>query len=466
MLQTESTLLNGKKKIHFIGIGGSGTFPLAQILQSQGFEISGSDNNETDTLEAERQLGMRVILGQRPENIEGAEVIVYTAAVMEDNPELIAARQSGLPVLERAELLGLLTQRYENCICVSGTHGKTTTTALLTHILYLAGVDPTAVIGGKLSTIGGSGRAGKSPVMTCEACEFEDHFLRLSPDISVILNIDADHLDYFGSLENIIKSFHRFASQTSRALLVNGDDRNSLQAVQGIEKDIVTFGFGDKNDYYAQNITQEGGVRSSFDLMHRGDSLGRVQLNIPGRHNVLNTLAAIAAARQVGVPVEEILRHIASFHGAGRRFEVLGEVGGITIADDYAHHPAEIEVTLQAAKQMDFREIWAVHQPFTYSRTKMLLDDFARVLSIADHVVLSEIMGAREKNTYNIYTKDLADKIEGSVWFPTFEGMADYVMSHAQPGDLVITLGCGDVNKCAKMMLQRRPQALKEKEPV
>lgn len=458
-MQRGKDILEGKKHIHFIGIGGSGTYPIAQILQSQGFTISGSDNNETDTLEAERRQGMQVMLGQRPENIAGADLIVYTAAIMEDNPELIAARQSGLPLLERAEMLGLLTQRYSDCICVSGTHGKTTTTALLTHILYLAGVDPTAVIGGKLSTIGGSGRAGQSSVMTCEACEFEDHFLRLSSDISIILNVDADHLEYFGSLENIIKSFHQFARQTTRTLIVNGDDRNTLQAVQGVEKEIITFGLESKNDYYARDIQQKGGVRSVFTLMHRGEALGQVELNIPGRHNVLNTLAAIVGALQVGVPVEEAIRHTASFHGAGRRFEVLGQVNGVTIADDYAHHPAELEVTLQAARQMDFRQVWAVHQPFTYSRTKLLLEDFARVLSQADHVVLSEIMGAREKNTYHIYARDLAEKIEGCVWFPTFEEMADYVLTHAQPGDLVITLGCGDVNKCAHMMLTRQPPA-------
>ena len=445
----------GVKHIHFIGIGGSGMFPLVEILHAQGYYITGSDNNESDILTLVRKLGIPVYMGQRAENIEGADMIVHTAAIMADNPELIAAKASGKPVWERSRLLGVVTSWYDNCICVSGTHGKTTTSALLTQILMGAGLDPTAVIGGKLPAIGGYGRLGKTDIMVCEACEFVDTFLKLHPDISLILNIDADHLDYFGTLENVIKSFRNFAQLTSSTLIVNGDDPNTMKAVEGLDKEIITFGLEESNDYYARNIVQHSGVKCSFDLMYRGEKLTTIDLKIPGRHNIYNAVAAAAAAITVGADPKLVAEHAALFGGAGRRFEVLGERQGVIVADDYAHHPAELEATLTAAKEMDFKRVWAVFQPFTYSRTAMLLDDFARVLQIADKVVMSEIMGSREVNTYNIYTKDLAEKIPGSVWYNTFEEMADYVIQNAQPGDLVITLGCGDVYKCARMILGR-----------
>ena len=453
MTHIDDTILAGKHHIHFIGVGGSGMFPIVQILLSQGYAISGSDNNPGETLDAEQAMGVTVYMGQRPENLKGAELVVYSAAIMEDNPELVAARQMGVPVVERSEMLGLLTRHYTDCICVSGTHGKTTTTAMLTQILYGAGLDPTAVIGGKLPAIGGSGRAGSSSIMTCEACEFVDTFLHLAPDYAVILNVDADHLDYFGTLENIIKSFHKFAGMATKAILYNGDDPNTCKAVEGLDQPKTTFGWREDNDFYPANIVQKGGVKCGFDLMCRGENLGHIELNVPGRHNILNAVAAAAAALAVGATPAQIQEHLPQFRGAHRRFEVLGQVNGVTIADDYAHHPAELKVTLEAAKEMDFNRVWAVFQPFTYSRTALLLEDFAKVLPIADRVVLSAIMGAREVNTYGIYAKDLADKIPGCVWFETFPEIARYVIQEAQPGDLVITLGCGDVYKCAHMML-------------
>ncbi|WP_368233790.1 UDP-N-acetylmuramate--L-alanine ligase [Anaerotruncus rubiinfantis] len=452
----DGKILKNAKHIHFIGIGGSGMFPIVQILHGQGYHITGSDNNETDTLAFERDMGIEIFLGQRAENIKGADLIVYTIAIMDDNPELIAARESRVPLVERAELLGYLTSLYENCICVCGTHGKTTTTAMLTQVLMQSGLDPTVFIGGKLPLIGGSGRTGKSEHMVCEACEFKDHFLQLFPDVAVILNVDADHLEYFKTLDNIIKSFHRFAQMATKAVIVNGDDVNSMKAVEEVcGKPIVTFGWGEKNDYRPADLVMSRGAQSTFTLYERGQSLGTFTLNIPGRHNVLNAAAAAAAARMAGAPLEEIRAHLAEFHGAGRRFEILGRPRGVTIADDYAHHPAEIAATLKAAKEMPFQKVWAVFQPFTYSRTKILMDDFAKALSIADEVVMSEIMGSREKNTEGVYTSQLAEKIPGSVWFPTFQEMADYVMGRAGEGDLVITLGCGDVYKCAKLMLNK-----------
>jgi UDP-N-acetylmuramate--alanine ligase len=385
-------------------------------------------------------------------------MVVYTAALLPDNMELLAAKAQGIPVWERSLMLGYVTGRYENCVCVSGTHGKTTAAALLTQILLGAGLNPAAVIGGKLPLIGGNGRAGDSELMVCEACEFKDTFLDLSPAISIILNIDADHLDYFGTLENIVASFRKFARITARALIVNGDDGNACKSVEGLEeegKSVVTFGLQPHNTHYAQNIIHHPGVRCSFDWMSEGKRLCTVNLSIPGEHNICNALAALAAATMLGVSPETAALHAASFTGAGRRFEVLGERDSVTIVDDYAHHPAELTATLKTAKEMRFNRVWAVFQPFTYSRTSMFLDDFAEALSIADRVVMSEIMGAREVNTYDIYTKDLAAKIPGSVWFPTFEEIAGYVVANARPGDLVITLGCGDIYKAAKMMLAK-----------
>ena len=362
-----------------------------------------------------------------------------------------------MPTIERADLLGLVTSWFDSCICVCGTHGKTTTTALLTQMLMECGMDPSAVVGGKLPAIGGSGRLGSSDIMTCEACEFEDHFLKLHPDIAVILNVDADHMEYFKTMDHVIASYHQFAQMATKAVIYNGEDANACKAVEGVAgKKMLTFGMGENNDYYPKNIVHTDGRHTRYDLYCRGENLGTVLLNVPGDHNILNSISAIAAAIEVGCGVQQAIVSASVFQGAGRRFEIMGENKGVTIADDYGHHPAEIEATLKAAKAMDYRAVWAVHQPFTYSRTAMLLDDFARVLQIADHVVLSEIMGSREKNTYNIYAKDLADKIPGCVWFETFEEISAYVMSHAQPGDLVITLGCGDVYKCAKLMLHQK----------
>ena len=452
--------LENKRHIHFIGIGGSGMFPLAQILHAKGYYLTGSDNNETDTLQMVREMGIPVTLGQKAENIEGADLIVHTAAIMPDNPELIAARKSGVPTIERSVLLGEITAHYSDAVCISGTHGKTTTTSMTTQILLDAGIDPTCVIGGKLPAIHGSGRVGKSPVMVCEACEFVDTFLKLYPDIAVILNIDADHLDYFKTMENLIASFRKFAEKAAKVLIVNGDDLNTQKAVSGLDKRILTFGYAPTNDYYPKNIVHVDGVTLSFDLCRKEEVLTPITLHIPGDHNILNAIAACVASHEAGATWEQCAAGLNAFHGAQRRFEVLGKIGGITVADDYGHHPTEIEATLKAAKALPFKRVWAVHQPFTYSRTATLLDDFARVLSHADFVVLSEIMGSREKNTYNIYAKDLAAKIHGCVWFPDFPEIADYVVKNARPGDLILTLGCGDINKCAHLIVEK----LKEKE--
>lgn len=449
---TEETLKQ-YHNLHFIGVGGSGMFPLVQILLAQGHSISGSDNNPGDTIDQERAMGVHVTIGHDATNVQTADAVVYSAAIMQDNIELVAARERGIPIIERSEMLGLLTRRYNNCVCVSGTHGKTTTTSMITYLMLASNLDPSAVIGGKVNAIGGSGRAGLSQNMVVEACEFVDTFLHLSPDIAVILNIDADHLDYFKTLDNIIRSFHRFCELTSRTIIYNGDDENSYKAVESINKQLISFGLSDKNNYYAENITWKNGSRCDFDLMKNGKKVTALQLNIPGQHNVLNAVAACAAALEAGAKPEKLAEGLSAFTGAHRRFEILGTINGVTIADDYAHHPAELAATLKAAKALDYNSVWAVFQPFTFSRTAMLLDDFAKVLPIADHVVMSAIMGGREVNTYGITTEDLAVKIPGSVWFETFDEIAEHVLANAQDGDLVLTLGCGDVYKCAKLML-------------
>lgn len=463
------SILEGKKHIHFIGIGGSGMYPLAQILHAKGYFLTGSDNNETETLQAVRNMGILVTLGQRAENIEGADLIVHTAAIMADNPELIAARASGVPVLERSELLGIVSSWYDNAVCVSGTHGKTTTTSMLTQILVEAGLDISAFIGGKLPIIHGSGCAGSSDIFVCESCEFVDTFLKLYPDTAIVLNIDADHLDYFGTVENIIKSFHKFCTMATRAVIYNGDDANTLKAVAGLEnKALISFGYGEQNDYRAVEV-QHQPAGTSYTVLKNGEELGRIDLQVPGEHNVLNSLAAVAACDGLALPFAQIRKGLADFRGAGRRFEIKGVVNGITIADDYAHHPTELTVTLRAAKEMDYKRVWAVFQPFTFSRTVQHLEEFAEALSIADIAVLTDIMGSREKNTWNIYTRNLAEIMDNAVWFPqdetveytderkyqNFDDVCNYVAEHAQEGDLVLTMGCGDINKVAKLLLER-----------
>lgn len=448
-------LLREKNKVHFIGIGGSGMCPLAEILHSWGYEITGSDNNTGDNIDKLRSMGVKVILGQKPENIEGAEIIIYTSAILETNPELIAAKNSDIPCFERNKLFGAITRKYANCIGVCGTHGKTTVTSMLSQVLIMAEKDPTAVIGGRLPLIDSHGRAGKSDLMVCEACEYQAHFLELSPDVALILNVDEDHLEFFKNLDNIIKCFTDFSLLTTKALIYNGDDVNTLKAVEGVEREKITFGLKNTNDYYAENITYNRGAFAEFDVMSKNEKIAHLALSIPGEHNIVNALGAFAAAVYAGCTYDECKNGIESFSGAGRRFEVLGEFDGITIADDYAHHPGELEVTLNAVMKMGYNNVWAVFQPFTYSRTSILFDDFVRVLKIPDKCVMTEIMGSREVNTYGIYTKDLAEKIPGSVWFNTFEEVVKHVLKNVQKDDIVITLGCGDIYKAAKMMVKK-----------
>ena len=448
-------LLGKGGRIHFVGIGGSGMFPIVQILHSLGHEISGSDVNEGSIIEYERAMGIDVCIGHKAENVDGASMLVVTAALFADNPEVARANELGIPVIPRADMFGYITTLYTNSMCVSGTHGKTTTTCMLTSILIKAGLDPSALIGGKLPLINGYGRVGESSNFVCEACEFKDTFLHLSPSYSIILNIDNDHLDYFGTIENSMRSFRRFADNASQAVVANLDDANTVKALEGFSGKIVWFGESEDADYRITDAAPYDRAFFRFRLSCRGEDQGEFTLRIPGRQNVFNAAAAIAAASEIGVSADSAREGLDSFRGAGRRFEMLGEFKGVTVADDYGHHPKELSVTLDAALEMGYDRVIAVFQPFTFSRTKLLLTDFADALSKADVVVMTAIMGSREKNTYGISTQDLADLIPGSVWFETFEEVRDHVLSIAKPGDLVLTMGCGDVYKCAHMILDK-----------
>ena len=462
-----SSVLEGRQHIHMIGIGGSGMYPLAQVLHAKGYYLTGSDNNETDTLAAVRALGIPVQLGQRAENIEGADLVVYSAAIAKTNPERAAAEASGVAMMERSELLGLVSEWYSEAVCIAGTHGKTTTSSMLAQILFTAGIDLSAVIGGKLPAIGGSGRAGSSEVFVCEACEYVDTFLHLSPDIAVILNIDEDHMEYFHTLDNLKASFTKFAQKSGKYVLYNGDDKNSCDAMAAVTgKTMIRFGTGADCEWRASDIEHTAEQTTVFRVWHGDACLGTATLLVPGLHNVLNALSAIAAAHLVGLDFAQCQEGLLAFHGAKRRFDIHAQTGGITVADDYGHHPAEIAATLKAAKEMPYRRVIAVHQPFTYSRTERLLDDFAAALQIADIVALTDIMGGRETNTRGVFTRMLAEKIPDCIWFPqdetependtrkyqNFDAVCEAVCRIAAPGDLIITLGCGDVNKLSRQI--------------
>ena len=451
--RSEDKIITDVKRIHMIGIGGSGMCPLAEILHSKGYILSGSDNNESDPLKRIKALGIPVFMGHSADNIRDAELVVYSAAISKDNPEIVAAKEQGIPTMERSHLLGALTRRFDNVIGVSGTHGKTTVTSMITQILYLNKMEPTAVIGGRLPILNSNGLSGNSETMVCEACEFVDTFLQMSPDVTVLLNIDNDHLDYFKTMENLVLSFHKFIGM-SRKAYINGDDVLCHKAAEGINAEIVTFGFENTNNYYAENI-RAGKFGFCFSVMKKGEKLAELELKCPGKHNVLNGLAAFAVCYEQGVAPEGIKDAIEKFTGAGRRFEFLGEFNGFVLADDYAHHPTEIKATLNAAKNLSYKRVIAVFQPFTFSRTALLKDEFIEALSIADKVILTSVMGSREVNTYGIMSEHLAEKLPDAVIVDGFENIAEKIIDTAEEGDIVITMGGGDIYKAAYIVKEK-----------
>lgn len=441
----DEAFLKDIKRIHMIGIGGSGMCPLAEILHSQGYLLTGSDNNIGDPLKRVQALGIKTFMGHSPENIGDAQLVVYSAAISKDNPELLEAQKRGIPSMERSKLFGAITRKFDNVIGVCGTHGKTTVTSILTQILVMNDFDPTAVIGGLLPLIGANGRAGNSEYMVCEACEYVNTYHELSPDITVLLNIDNDHLEFFKTMENLTASFRKFISM-GKSTFVNGDDPLCLKAAENINSKVTTYGIGENNDYQARNIA--AGKRGMiFDVYHKGEKLINIQMNVPGEHNVYNGLAAFSVAHSLGICSKSIANAIEAFGGAGRRFEYLCEKDGITFADDYAHHPTEITATLTAAKSLDYKNVIAVFQPFTFSRTALLKDDFIKALSIADKVILTPIMGSREVNTYGITSEQLAEKIQNCICVKDFEEAKNAIFEIAESGDIVITMGGGDIYK-------------------
>ena len=449
-----NNLLENKKTLHFIGVGGSGMYPIVQILLAEGYKISGSDVNDGDIIEYEKKLGVEVYMGHKAENVHGADLVIYSAAINMQNPEILEAAKLNIPTVERSVMLGYLTALYTHPICVAGTHGKTSTTAMTTQALLMADIDTAAVIGGRLSYINGYGKAGTSDKIVIESCEYHNTFHELVPHTAVLLNVDADHLEFFGNMDNLKAAFRKFCASATDTIVYNKDDKNSCEVIKDLPKNLISFGIDQDCDFKAVNITSPNNGFFSFDVLQNGEKVAEIALTTPGRHNIYNALASFSACVHAGADPLLVAKGISTFGGAGRRFEVLGKVNGVTIVDDYAHHPTEIEATLNSAKSMGYNKIWAVFQPFTYSRTKTLLDEFAVALKLADNVVMTEIMGGRETNDdYNVYTADLAEKIEGSVWFNTFDEVATYTMDNAQENDLIITLGCGDVYKIAKIML-------------
>lgn len=449
-MENKDDLILKAQKIHMIGVGGSGMCPLAEILHSEGFSLSGSDVNESDPLKRVRALGVDVKMGHDAANVHGADLVVYSAAISKDNPELIEAERLNIPTMERSELLGAITRRFKKVIGVCGTHGKTTTSSAVAQVLIMNGFDPTAVIGGRLPLINANGRAGKSDYMVCESCEFVDTFLKLSPHMAVLLNIDNDHLDYFKTMDNLVASFTKFLN-LSQVAVINGDDELCSKAAKDFNGEKITFGIGSHNDYTATCI-EPASLGFKFKVNFKGEYLFDLCLSVPGKHNVMNALSVVAACRYYGVPDEGIKLGLEAFGGAGRRFEKLGEYNGITLVDDYAHHPTEIKATLNAAKQLSFKKVIAVFQPFTFSRTELLKDDFIEALSIADKVILTPIMGSREVNTTGIMSEHLAEGLKCAVCVDGLESAAKKAVELAKEGDIIITMGGGDIYKSAYIM--------------
>ena len=446
--------------IHFIGIGGISMSGLAEILLEEGFHISGSDSKESELTKTLEEKGVTLFYGQRASNIQDfVDLVVYTAAIKKDNPELAAAIQKNIPTLTRAELLGQIMRNYELPIAISGTHGKTTTTSMVTSILLADDADPTISVGGILKEIGGNLRIGKSELFVTEACEYTNSFLSFFPKIGIILNIEEDHLDFFKDLADIRSSFHRFASLLPEdgLLIINADIENYEEITKDLPCKVLTFGTSKQADYYATQISYDKNACASFTAVKKETDFGTITLHVPGVHNIANALAAIALADYLHISLSTIQQGFDLFHGTDRRFEYKGQIGGVTIIDDYAHHPTEIRATLQAAKNYPHNKIWCVFQPHTYTRTKAFFNDFAAALSLADTVVLADIFAARETDTLGISSEDLVAAIEKNGteahYFPSFDEIENFLLQNCIHGDLLITMGAGDIVKVGESLL-------------
>ena len=448
--------------VHFIGIGGISMSGLAEILLEEGFTISGSDAKQSALTDSLAKKGATIYIGQKASNLSiRPALVVYTAAIREDNEEFKAAVDAGIPMLSRAELLGQIMDNYEKSIAVACTHGKTTTTSMISQILLVAKADPTISVGGILEAIGGNIRVGGSEVFITEACEYTNSFLHFHPKYSIITSVEAEHLDFFKDIDDIRRSFHEFAGNTAHdgVLIINGQIAALDQITNNLSCSVTTYGLCENDDFYAKNITYNDHACGTYTLMHKTEDLGTVSLSVPGRHNVSNSLAAIALCLNLGLPLDVIKKGLLQFGGTKRRFEYKGTKNGITVIDDYAHHPTEVAATLTAARNYPHGRIICVFQPHTYSRTKAFLSDFARVLSMADIVVLADIYAAREKNTIGISSKDLLAELQKngqeSYYFPSFDEIEKFLSEKCINNDLLITMGAGDVYLIGEHLLQQ-----------
>lgn len=448
------------RRIHFIGIGGISMSGLAEILLSQGYKISGSDMKPSDITQKLESLGVKIFSGHDKANIEGADLVVYTAAVKESNPELAAARRSGVTCIDRATLLGLIMKRYNRGITVSGTHGKTTTTSMISMIMLEAGKDPTIHIGGQLAAINGTTKTGGKEFFIAEACEYCDSFLKFFPYMAVILNIEYDHADYFKDIDHVRSSFLKYMKLVPEDgyVVVNADDESILKMLEQLKCREITFSLKSPDaDWAATNIKYDSHGCASYTLVNKGRELGEIKLSIPGIHNVSNSLAAAAACHTLGCSFEDIKAALGLFTGTHRRFEPKGEAGGIKVIDDYAHHPTEVRSTLKAASEGDYGKVWCVFQPHTYSRTKALLEEFAVAFADADSIILADIYAAREQDPGDINSAMLAEKVKGkgkhALYIKGFDAIVEHLKENAKTGDIIITMGAGDIYKVGEMFL-------------
>lgn len=446
-----------KSRIHFIGIGGISMSAIAEILKQAGHTVTGSDSSASSVTKRLTERGIPVFIGHRAEQIDGADIVVYTAAIHSDNPELSAAKAKGIPTYERCTVLGELMRSYRYPILVSGTHGKTTTTSMLATVFLEAEADPTVLVGGTLSDIDGNLRIGGDTYFISEACEYVESFLSFYPYLAIILDVEEDHLDYFRDLDHIISAFHRFGALVPKegTVVVNGDDENALAAVRGLTCNICTAGLDPKNDYHAENIVFDERACAGFTVCTPNGEKTAVQLSVPGIHNVSNALCAFAAAQRFGLTADAIARGLHRFGGADRRFQYKGEFNGVAVYDDYAHHPTEIETTLKVGSAITKGQLFIVFQPHTYSRTKALFHDFVKVLSQADRVILADIYAAREPDRHEVSSADVAREISGAVNLHSFREIADHLKREANPGDTIITVGAGDVFRIGELLLEK-----------
>jgi len=435
-------------RVHLVGIGGVSMRPLGLVLKGMGMVVTGSDMNSSGSTQELEEAGIPVAIGHNAKNVAGAACIIRTAAAHNDNPEIAAARAAGIPVFERAQAWGEIMKSYKNAVCISGTHGKTTTTSMMTHILMAAQTDPTVMIGGYLPLLHAGHRVGHGDTIVLESCEYCDSFLNFFPTLAVVLNVEADHLDYFKDLEDVQKSFHEFAMLATQGVLSNGDDPHTVEAMEGINH--ITFGLKEGNRITVANVSSDW---RHFDVICDGEKYCHLDMGVLGKHNALNALAAAGAAWMMGIPGEAVAEGLESFHGAGRRMEFKGMFNGAEVFDDYAHHPDEVRATISAVRTMGKRIVLAF-QPHTYTRTHALFSEFVEELGKADVLVLAEIYAARERNTIGISSAHLAEKIPGCTYCETLPEVTEFLRNTVKEGDVVLTMGAGDIFRAGEALLK------------